>query len=167
MALAIIHQTDVSCGRGVDERLATLAIHAWRCIGDAMTAIEKTNERLSEAEINRMAGDNCAKLYSTPAQIPPAGRFVEALRIWRRLARDAADQSRTSDANQPDYNCNLSLAPSKLHTTIAFLRYARSCWHRRIGHRAPRPGTAISTVPGGGTLPRSSSRAGSTGPSRG
>jgi hypothetical protein len=29
---------------------------AWRCIGDAMTAIEKTNERLSEAEINRNGG---------------------------------------------------------------------------------------------------------------
>ena len=27
----------------------------------------------------------------------------------------------------------LSLAPSKLHTTIALLRYARRCWHRRIG----------------------------------
>ena len=48
-------------------------------------------------------------------------------------ARDAADQSRTSDANQPDYNCNLSLAPSKLHTTIALLAYARRCWNRRIG----------------------------------
>ena len=34
---------------------------------------------------------------------------------------------------KPTALCNLSLAPSKLYTTIALLGYARSCWHRRIG----------------------------------
>ena len=30
---------------------------AWRCIGEAMTAVESTKERWCEAEINRVAGE--------------------------------------------------------------------------------------------------------------
>jgi ATP/maltotriose-dependent transcriptional regulator MalT len=30
---------------------------AWRCIGEAMTAIEATKERVHEAEVNRFGGD--------------------------------------------------------------------------------------------------------------
>jgi predicted ATPase len=34
---------------------------AWRCIGEAMTAMEKTNERWFEAEVHRLAGENALK----------------------------------------------------------------------------------------------------------
>ena len=33
---------------------------AWRCIGEAMTAMETTKERWFEAEVNRIAGRNRA-----------------------------------------------------------------------------------------------------------
>jgi hypothetical protein len=29
----------------------------WRCIGEAMSAVEKTKERWCEAEVNRIAGE--------------------------------------------------------------------------------------------------------------
>jgi predicted ATPase len=34
---------------------------AWRCIGEAMTAVETTNERWCEAEVNRIAGEIALK----------------------------------------------------------------------------------------------------------
>ena len=54
-----------------------------------------------------------------------------------RLIQNAAPYVDTGHAlgahEKPAALCNLSLAPSKLHTTIALLPYARRCWHRRIG----------------------------------
>ena len=74
---------------------------------------------------------------------------------------------------EPQTNVAATSAPSARHIYLKryllFADGAASGAHQEpiAIHRAPRTGTAISTVPGGGTLPRSSSRAGSTGPSKG
>jgi predicted ATPase len=34
---------------------------AWRCVGEAMTAMEKANERCFEAEVHRLAGEIALK----------------------------------------------------------------------------------------------------------
>jgi predicted ATPase len=56
---------------------------AWRCIGEAMTAIETTGERWSEAEVNRVAGEIALK-----SPRPYAGKaqeyFERALVIARQ-----------------------------------------------------------------------------------
>ena len=85
---------------------------AWRCIGDAMTAIEKTNERLSEAEINRMAGE-IALMSSAPDATRAEAHFDRALSIARQqqakswellaamsLARLWRDQGKTQQARE-------------------------------------------------------------------
>jgi predicted ATPase len=40
---------------------------AWRCIGEAMTAVETTNEGLWEAEVNRIAGEIALKSHEPDA----------------------------------------------------------------------------------------------------
>ena len=44
-------------GKGLDE--------AWDCIGDATTAIETTGERWYEAEVLRVAGEDCNDVAGT------------------------------------------------------------------------------------------------------
>ena len=34
----------------------------WRCIGEAMTAVETAKERWCESEVNRVAGEICAQI---------------------------------------------------------------------------------------------------------
>jgi predicted ATPase len=55
---------------------------AWRCIGEAMAAIETTRERFCEAEINRMAGD-IAVLSPEPDAAKAESYFELALAIAR------------------------------------------------------------------------------------
>ena len=56
---------------------------AWRCIGEAMTAVETTKERWFEAEINRIAGEIALQLPE-----PDAARareyFERALAVARQ-----------------------------------------------------------------------------------
>ena len=55
---------------------------AWRCIGEAMTAVETTNERWCEAEIHRMASE-IALLSSKPDPVKAEGYLKRALAIAR------------------------------------------------------------------------------------
>ena len=55
---------------------------AWRCIGEAMTAIETTKERWFEAEINRMAGET-ALLLPEPNVARAREYFERALAVAR------------------------------------------------------------------------------------
>ena len=55
---------------------------AWRCIGEAMTAIETTKERLYEAEIYRVAGE-IALLSPDPDAAKAEGYFERALAVAR------------------------------------------------------------------------------------
>ena len=55
---------------------------AWRCIGEAMTAAEKTNERWFEAEIHRIAGDIALK-SSQPDATKAEASFERALAVAR------------------------------------------------------------------------------------
>jgi predicted ATPase len=55
---------------------------AWRCIGEAVTAVETTKEKWSEAEINRMAGEIALK-SPTPDTAKAQGYFDRALRVAR------------------------------------------------------------------------------------
>ena len=56
---------------------------AWRCIGEAMTAIETTKERWYEAEANRMAGE-IALMSSEPDAAKAEAYFERALAVARQ-----------------------------------------------------------------------------------
>jgi predicted ATPase len=56
---------------------------AWRCIGEAMTAVETTKEKWSEAEINRIAGEIALK-SPEPDAAKAAAYFEHALAIARQ-----------------------------------------------------------------------------------
>ena len=55
---------------------------AWRCIGDAMTAVETTKERWYEAEINRVSGE-IMLLSPDPDAAKAQVRFERALEVSR------------------------------------------------------------------------------------
>jgi predicted ATPase len=54
---------------------------AWRCIGEAITAVERTGERIFEAEVNRVAGE--VALKSQPDTAKAEAYFERALAIAR------------------------------------------------------------------------------------
>jgi predicted ATPase len=56
---------------------------AWRCIGEAMTAIETTKESWCEAEANRVAGD-IALMSPQPDAAKAEGYYNRALAIARQ-----------------------------------------------------------------------------------
>ena len=51
---------------------------AWRCIGEAMTAMETTKERMVEAEVNRIAGE--IALQVARAGCGESGRRISSAR---------------------------------------------------------------------------------------
>ena len=55
---------------------------AWRCIGEAMTAIETTNEKWCEADIHRMAGE-IALMSPEPDAAKAEAYFERALAVAR------------------------------------------------------------------------------------
>ena len=55
---------------------------AWRCIGEAITAIETTKERWCEAEVNRIAGEIALK--------SPEHRCGESGSVFRARSRSRA-----------------------------------------------------------------------------
>jgi class 3 adenylate cyclase/predicted ATPase len=92
---------------------------AWRCIGEAMTAVETTKERWYEAEINRIKGEIALKLPQLGS--PQAGAYFErALTVARtqqakswelraatsvaRLWRDQEKRNEARDLLTPVYN---------------------------------------------------------------
>ena len=56
---------------------------AWRCIGEAMTAIETTKERWCEAEVNRIAGEIALK-SPEPDAAKAEAYFERALAVARQ-----------------------------------------------------------------------------------
>ena len=56
---------------------------AWRCIGEAMTAVETTKERWYEAELNRLAGE-IALQSPKPDTIKAEDHFERALAVARQ-----------------------------------------------------------------------------------
>ena len=56
---------------------------AWRCIGEAMTAIGTTKERLCEAEVNRIAGE-IALMSPEPDAAKAEAYFNRALAVARQ-----------------------------------------------------------------------------------
>jgi class 3 adenylate cyclase/predicted ATPase len=85
---------------------------AWRCIGEAMTAVETTKEKWSEAEINRIAGEIALK-SPEPDAAKAAAYFEHALAVARQqqakswelraamsLARLWRDQGKVSEARE-------------------------------------------------------------------
>ena len=61
---------------------------AWRCIGEAMTALETTKERCGEAEVNRIAGEL--------ALLSPKRDFAKAQRHFERALSIAGQQQAKS-----------------------------------------------------------------------
>ena len=56
---------------------------AWRCIGEAMTAVGTTKEKLFEAEVNRTAGE-IALVSPDPDGLSAQEYFERALAVARR-----------------------------------------------------------------------------------
>jgi predicted ATPase len=56
---------------------------AWRCIGEAMTAVERTKETWFEAEVNRVAGE-VALMLSEPDSAKAEAYFNRALTVSRQ-----------------------------------------------------------------------------------
>jgi predicted ATPase len=56
--------------------------NAWRCIAEAMSAVESTKERWCEAEINRMAGEIALK-SPEPDEVKAQAYFERALAVAR------------------------------------------------------------------------------------
>ena len=56
---------------------------AWRCIGEAMTAVETTKERWFEADVNRMAGEIALK-SPQPDAAKAEAYFERALAVARK-----------------------------------------------------------------------------------
>jgi predicted ATPase len=55
---------------------------AWRCVGEAMTAVDTTNERWCEAEVQRVAGE-IALMPREPDAAKAEAYFERALAVWR------------------------------------------------------------------------------------
>src|ERR1700733_9653590 len=85
---------------------------AWRCIGEAMTAVETTKERLWEAEVHRMAGE-IALMSLEPDAVKAEAYFERALAVSRAqqakswelrtamsVARLWRDQGNVSEAHE-------------------------------------------------------------------
>ena len=91
---------------------------AWRCIGEAITAVETTKERWSEAEINRLAGE-IALMSPEPDAAKAEAYFERALAVARtqqakswelrsamsmaRLWRDQGKRDQARDLLAPVY----------------------------------------------------------------
>ena len=56
---------------------------AWRCVGEAITAVETTKQRWCEAEVNRMAGEIARKSLE-PDTSKAEVYFERALTVARR-----------------------------------------------------------------------------------
>ena len=56
---------------------------AWRCVGEAMTAVATTNEKWFEAEVHRIAGD-IALLSPEPDAAKAEAYFEHALTVARK-----------------------------------------------------------------------------------
>ena len=56
---------------------------AWRCIGEAVTLMEKTKERRSEADINRVSGEIALK-SPEPDAVKAEAYFERALAVARQ-----------------------------------------------------------------------------------
>jgi predicted ATPase len=92
--------------------------HAWRCIGEALTTVETTNERWFEADILRMAGE-IALMSPEPDAVNAEAYFERALAVARaqqekswelraamsmaRLWRDQGKRDEARDLLAPAY----------------------------------------------------------------
>jgi tetratricopeptide (TPR) repeat protein len=91
---------------------------AWRCVSEAMTAVETTKERWCEAEVHRVAGE-LALLGGRPDVAKAQAHFVRALGVARaahakswelraalslsRLYRDQGNRDQACDVLRPVY----------------------------------------------------------------
>src|SRR5262249_21305024 len=57
---------------------------AWRCIGEAMAAIETTKESWHEAEVHRIAGEIALQSSSRPDAAKAEAHFERALAVARK-----------------------------------------------------------------------------------
>ena len=91
---------------------------AWRCIAEAMSAVESTKERWCDAEINRMAGE-IALMSPSPDAAKPETYFERALAVARaQQAKSCAGRGRSSPRRMPRDQITRRMAPSFL-TEIA------------------------------------------------
>ena len=118
---------------------------AWRCIGEAMTAVETTKETWCEAEVYRMAGEIALKS-------PRAGRG-ESGRVFRACARGRASAASKVLGTARGDEHGAALARSG--EAAASSRTARSglrLVHRRLRHARSEGGKGAAGRVGGITV---------------
>ena len=92
---------------------------AWRCIGEAMTAVETTKERWCEAEVHRMAGKSrCLRRGRMP-------------RRRKRISSRALAVARQQQAKSWELRASMSLARLWRHRARCSKR--ANCWRRFTG----------------------------------
>ena len=75
-ALVVDQSCESLCGLGQ-------FVDAWSCVGEAITTIETTNERLHEAEVRRIGGE-IALMSPEPAPAKAEAYFERALTVARQ-----------------------------------------------------------------------------------
>ena len=103
---------------------------AWRCIGEAMTAVETTKERWYEAEVNRIAGE-IALLSPEPDRRKAEAYFDRALAVARAAAGEvlgtaSGDEHGATLARSGQAAAGPRASRSSLWLVHRRLRHARS-----------------------------------------
>jgi len=89
---------------------------AWRCIGEAMTAIETTNERWCEAEVHRFAGEIALK-STEPDAVKAQAYFERALAVAR--AQQAKSWELRAASDEPEPQCFNHLSEQKSSASLS------------------------------------------------
>ena len=106
---------------------------AWRCIGEAMAAIETTKERWCEAEVHRMAGE-IALMAPQPDAAKAEAHFEHALAIAREAEGEVLGAARRDELGA--FVARSGQAGRGARSAGAGLRLV----HRRLRHARPEGG---------------------------
>ena len=106
---------------------------AWRCIGEAMTAVETTKERWCEAEIHRIAGE-IALMSPEPDAAKAEAYFERALAVAR------AQQAKSWELRAAMSMARLWRDQGKRDAGPRSSRAGLRLVHRRLRHARPEGG---------------------------
>ena len=118
---------------------------AWRCIGEAMTAIETTKERWCEAEVHRIAGEIALK-SPEPDAAKAEAYFERALAVARSTAGKVLGTTRGDEHGAALARSGKAAASSR--TARSGLRLV----HRRLRHARSERGEGAAGRVGGITV---------------
>ena len=110
---------------------------AWRCIDEAMTAVETTKERWCEAEVHRMAGE-IALMSPEPDAAKAEAYFERALAVAR------AQQAKSWELRAAMSMARLWRDQGKRDAGPRSSRSGLRLVHRRLRHARPEGGQGVA-----------------------